>query len=734
MSQANAADTAALAMSTAANHVQSHSHNLSINSISSITEPTTPPAVLSGSKLYLWESGKPNGTLALPTFNLDTHAPDLHHIKEFAVEPDLLVNDTPQLLALAIQATAPLKIDKEYLASIGKTPLAQLKNQIFRLAKDQHGCRFLQKRIDENVVTNSLTRAANFEIIFEQVSPLLYELIIDPFGNYLIQKLTDYCDESNLNLFLETLQFNLFLISINQHGTRALQKVIDRMNNNYQLSLLIKGLKPYIIDLIKDLNGNHVIQKILNKYTPENCQFIYDSINEDLLTVATHKHGCCVLQKCLNHVNPAQLVEFSNNILNYEIFIKLVNDQFGNYVLQYLISIDSLEMNRKLYNNFAHFGTGELCKLKFSSNVIEKLMKSCFKNETKSIEFSNLKFSLILHILSSDLNKLVNDPYGNYVVQTLIDTLINPSVVYVFDLPRGGQILLPSLHMLLPEDFQSNYDSLQIQVIKKWFKNCKIISSFGRRIQLKINILLSGVSKSQRKSATTNYQFNSTPQSQSMNANGEFILTNGLAHIKSQPNTCMSHEKRTQFRNDQYPYFKPQYQARQGFDQLSQHMYRGDMSVDTRQNYLGFQGYSLTPNHYTDGAFTATPRNILLTGKFPAHGTHNNVSYPTQLHATKQFELGDQRNVPYADNNLSMFDYNSNQQLSEPVSFSHGYGPFSGTNVPTRPQVTNKAALLQHNSSLFNAQAPAQNLAPEFRFGNSNNYNQMFPNTFNSLG
>lgn len=740
MSQPNATDTVTAGITTNANPVQSHSHNLSINSISSITEPTTPPAVHGGSKLYLWESGKLNGTLALPTFNLDNHAPDLHHIKEFAVEPDLLVNDSSQILDKAIAITAPVKIDKEYLASVGKTPLVQLKNQIFRLAKDQHGCRFLQKRIDENVVTNSQTRAANFEIIFEQVSPLLYELIIDPFGNYLIQKLTDYCDESNLNLILETLQFNLFLISINQHGTRALQKVIDRMNNNYQLSLLIKGLKPYIIDLIKDLNGNHVIQKILNKYTPENCQFIYDSINEDLLTVATHKHGCCVLQKCLNHVNPAQLIEFSSNILNYEIFIKLVNDQFGNYVLQYLISIDSIEVNKKLYNNFAHFGTSELCKLKFSSNVIEKLMRSCYNNEPSSIEFSNLKFSLILQILSSDLNKLVNDPYGNYVVQTLIDTLINPGVVYLFDLSRGGQILLPSLQLLLPEDFQSSYDSLQIQVIKKWFRNCKIISSFGRRIQLKINILLSGVSKSQRKSLPSHFAtsmlFTPMPPSQSMNANGEFILANGLINIKNQTNTSMSLEKGTQFRNDQYPRYNPLYFARHSYDPLQQRQ-RANMGVDNQQNQLGYQGYSLTPNHYTNGAFTTTPHNILLSGKFPEQRNQREISVPSQLHAPKQYVFMDQSNVPYADHNRSMFNYNANQPLGEPVNYGQGFAPLSvptKIDVPSQPQSNNRTELIQQNALSFNALVPAQGLGQEFRFGNSNNYNQAHPNSLNSMG
>ena len=139
--------------------------------------------------------------------------------------------------------------------------MTQLKLEILKLAKDQYGCRFLQKKIDESLVPNYQVRLANFEIIFNQIYSHVYELIVDPFGNYLIQKLIVYCNESNLDLLMEILQYNLFQISINQHGTRALQKIIDSLNNSHQLGLLIKGLKPYIIELIKDLNGNHVIQK-----------------------------------------------------------------------------------------------------------------------------------------------------------------------------------------------------------------------------------------------------------------------------------------------------------------------------------------------------------------------------------------------------------------------------------------------------------------------------------------
>lgn len=470
-------------------HVRSHSHNLSINSISSIPEPTTPPTLAVSSKSYLWDSHKINTGVVLPLFNINDQPGQLTADNFNSNESDSVVSWR--------SSYATGKIDKDYLAAIAKAPLSLISQDIPRLAKDQYGCRFLQKRIDQSIVTNIQARRSNFRIIFNEILPIFYELIIDPFGNYLVQRLIDYCSEKDLEFILKSLSSDLCSISVNQHGTRALQKIIEKMNNDYQLSFLVKGLGPHIIQLIKDLNGNHVIQKILNKYLPEKCQFIYDSIIENLMVVATHKHGCCVLQKCLNHVNSDQLSAFADAILNYETFARLVNDQFGNYVLQYLISINSIEVDCRLFQNLVRNGLGDLCNLKFSSNVIEKLMKNCYVNEPVLRSFSELKFTMIRLIFSTDINKLINDPYGNYVAQTLIDVLVHSKVNYLVETPIGTTEWMAVLKNLLLDDgiIATDTASLQVEIIKKWFGNCKIVSSFGKRIQLKIATILNGNSK-----------------------------------------------------------------------------------------------------------------------------------------------------------------------------------------------------------------------------------------------
>ena len=56
------------------------------------------------------------------------------------------------------------------------------------MAKDQNGCRFLQRKFDEG-------GAAAIGAVLPEVLEHLIELMMDPFGNYLIQKLLDRCSE-----------------------------------------------------------------------------------------------------------------------------------------------------------------------------------------------------------------------------------------------------------------------------------------------------------------------------------------------------------------------------------------------------------------------------------------------------------------------------------------------------------------------------------------------------------
>lgn len=301
-------------------------------------------------------------------------------------------------------------IDREFNRFAG-TRLEDLRGEIPALCKDQHGCRYLQKKLEEGIPEYR-------DMIFHETFGHFADLMTDPFGNYLCQKLLEYSTDEQRNVICESVAQDLVNISLNMHGTRAVQKMIDFLSSrrqadlryNNQIHSIIVALSLHVVVLIKDLNGNHVIQKCLNKLSPEDNQFIYNAVAANCVEVATHRHGCCVLQRCIDHASDHQRVQLVNEI-TYNA-LTLVQDPYGNYVVQYILDLNDSRFSDAVIRQFQ----GNVCALsvqKFSSNVIEKCIRVA--------EHSTRKLLIEELLNRTRLEKLLRDSYGNYCVQTALD-------------------------------------------------------------------------------------------------------------------------------------------------------------------------------------------------------------------------------------------------------------------------------------------------------------------------
>lgn len=283
------------------------------------------------------------------------------------------------------------------------TPLEDLQGEIFALCKDQHGCRYLQKKLEEGSTTHR-------DMIFTETFPHFAELMTDPFGNYLCQKMLEFCTDDQRNLIVESVSPELVTISLNMHGTRAVQKTIDCLSTTRQIHSIIMALSMNVVPLIKDLNGNHVIQKCLNRLSSTDNQFIYDAVASHCVEVATHRHGCCVLQRCIDHASDKQRMQLVQEI-TYNA-LTLVQDPFGNYVVQYILDLNDARCSEAIIRQFV----GHVCTLsvqKFSSNVIEKCIR---------VSDPAVRKLLVDELLNrTRLEKLLRDSFANYVVQTSLD-------------------------------------------------------------------------------------------------------------------------------------------------------------------------------------------------------------------------------------------------------------------------------------------------------------------------
>jgi len=205
---------------------------------------------------------------------------------------------------------------------------------------------------------------------------------------------------------------DLVKISKNMHGTRAVQKMIEFLTTPEQITIVKRALANSVVPLIQDLNGNHVIQRCLNRLSPSDNQFIYDSVSQtgNCVEVATHRHGCCVLQRCIDHASDSQKLQLINEVIANALV--LVQDPYGNYVVQYVLDLPFQGLASELARRFlGHIPI--LSTQKFSSNVIEKCL---------NVADAATRAVLIQELVEYDnLLYLLQDPYANYVIQTSLN-------------------------------------------------------------------------------------------------------------------------------------------------------------------------------------------------------------------------------------------------------------------------------------------------------------------------
>ena len=317
-----------------------------------------------------------------------------------------------------------------------------LSYNIFPLAKDQAGCRFLQERLEKDPINTT-------EHFYKAIIPYVLPLAKDPFGNYLIQKLFYYLSPEKIKKIMEIISPTILDIGSNSHGTRVIQHLINFLSNKELVDFFLNNIKPYVIPLLKELNGTHIINKFVNEH-PECADEINKIIVENCSLLATHRHGCCILQKMIEGSDKKLKESLINNLID-NCFV-LIIDQFGNYVMQSILLLNESKFSSaiamKICDNILYYS-----KHRYSSNVIEKCFDFCAKKEKKK---------LIEKIMTPEIiSELIMDEHGNYVVQKALyysdykekETILNiiKTLIPKIQTISFGEKLLMRLYSIYPQ-------------------------------------------------------------------------------------------------------------------------------------------------------------------------------------------------------------------------------------------------------------------------------------------
>jgi hypothetical protein len=321
-------------------------------------------------------------------------------------------------------------------ASTQRPPLEALLGQIRRLSRDQVGCRLVQQALDEEGPTAAT-------MILHEGLPFWGEAMVDPFGNYLFQKMLEKVSPEERIMLIKNVSSRLVNASLNLHGTRSVQKVVelcaqdDKDGHGDGLqetasAVLTAALAPSAARLCIDSHGNHVIQRILLRLGTQYSMFVFDAVAASVSDVARHRHGCCVIQRCLDSP-PSESRSYLVRCI-VERSLDLMQDAYGNYVVQYVLDVCCDDDVQAVCESVV--GRVNLLAIqKFSSNVMEKCLERCC---------DRVKEAYLLEMSDAErVRELMMDPFGNYVIQRALSVATHTQAIRLVEAMRPHLLATP---------------------------------------------------------------------------------------------------------------------------------------------------------------------------------------------------------------------------------------------------------------------------------------------------
>ncbi|KAI5191915.1 pumilio RNA-binding family [Nematocida minor] len=316
---------------------------------------------------------------------------------------------------------------EEVQAFAKKRGISSAGNLICAISKDQEGSRFIQKKLDT-------ASAEEIAMTFQEICPWIGDLIVDLFGNYVVQKFLEIGTGEQRGKIFQAMEGSVISLALHMYGCRVIQKALECKDINRKIVEKIKG---HVIDLVCDQNGNHVVQKCVECVDSD---FVIKEFEEDAVSLSRHRYGCRVIQRIFE--NSTKCASAVDKIINNAKL--LVEDQYGNYVIQHILEKGTHAHKRKIISDLSD-NIAEYSTHKFASNVMEKCVV-CGTPEDRKHMLRQLR-SAVGASGEDILIYITMDKFGNYVIQRLLDVLTG----------ADKEILISHLKMNMSDLKKSSY-------------------------------------------------------------------------------------------------------------------------------------------------------------------------------------------------------------------------------------------------------------------------------------
>ncbi|CAG9570444.1 putative pumillio protein 4 [Leishmania major strain Friedlin] len=318
----------------------------------------------------------------------------------------------------------------------------------------------------------------------------LCEVACSPHGTFAVQRLVETVrNTEEERLVFVALERDLLRLLTNANGGHVLMKVMECIRRQYNAlaSGASSAAEPSSASMAAPGESSTAPSRRLLE---ERVATLFQAIQQHLLYVCQHKQGCCIVQKCLDFLHACAGLSpsspsSSGAMEQMDYFERMAalllphvqelsTHPFGNYVVTRLVDVCYARGSTATIDAVAagmQRDLVQMCTNKFASNVIEHILRHCSERRIRLIcqslmvplphpsapavyASASTAAATNAAIARLPLTTVVMDPYGNYVIQTLLT--VAPVDELVSTRAEGGG-MLSVLQQLLPLLSSRNY-------------------------------------------------------------------------------------------------------------------------------------------------------------------------------------------------------------------------------------------------------------------------------------
>lgn len=232
---------------------------------------------------------------------------------------------------------------------------------------------------------------------------------------------------------------NIVVIAKDQNQCRLLQKTIEEKIAKKQINMdiLFRYLQVQFVEVSNEQFGNYFIQKMIEFMSKEMIDQVIALIGERFTLMALSPHGTRVIQKIIDCLTTEEQIDKFTSYLKKNILVYMKDPNSLHIITQFLTKFKGQESDfiiDSLCRNYLEITTD-----KFGCCLYQKCLQ----------EFHPRRSDLVKVILGDTL-KLLEDAYGNYVIQHLIKQNDQSCSDYIL------KILCENIRYLSKKKFSSN--------------------------------------------------------------------------------------------------------------------------------------------------------------------------------------------------------------------------------------------------------------------------------------